>query len=73
MRVQGSSINKPIIPIFSSAGKELATVKVNFAWWSENSETDYSVFSIDDIILNQWHIALVSVSLTVYDHVFLLY
>ena len=29
VRVQGSAINKPIIHIFSSAGKELATVKVN--------------------------------------------
>ena len=27
-RVQGSAINKPIIHIFSSAGRELATVKV---------------------------------------------
>ena len=27
-QVQGSAINKPIIHIFSSAGKELATVKV---------------------------------------------
>ena len=29
-RVQGSTINKPIIHIFSSAGKELATVKVHW-------------------------------------------
>ena len=30
VRMQGSSINKPIIHIFSSAGKELATIKVTY-------------------------------------------
>ena len=29
-RIQGSTINKPIIHIFSCAGKELATVKVHW-------------------------------------------
>ena len=32
VRVQGSAINKPVIHIFSSAGKELATVKVTFSF-----------------------------------------
>lgn len=49
-RVQGSTINKPIIHIFSSAGKELATVKVHlknimnthdqFCYWSDNSNSN---------------------------------
>ena len=39
-RVQGSTINKPIIHIFSSAGKELATVKVHWKN-SVQSNLDY--------------------------------